>query len=320
MKNKKAPYQCPCCGYTTPLKGNMRTHLYKSKNPCPQTQNILQLTDEVKEHILTNRVYIIPNQNKIINQTINNYNYMQNYVSSMDVLEKLTKYAEHHKIELINFEDKINETYMLTSKKLNEDKFKYGYQLNTEDFMNIVDNISSILDNKMEYFNIVYDGQVNKLKLYDRGTWKSLLIEQGVRQILLITKDYFLDAYEGFLMRKIKKYQQSTIDVQKSKQLLMDYYSFIGCFDIDPISKEQSDGEILGDDELNDKFEYSDEFYPYYSKALDKLTKADSIKLKKDIIDIVKRNTHQNIHELNKKVLGLIHVDDEFKQNFMKLY
>ena len=336
MKIKKIPYECPCCGYSTPRKGNMRTHLYMSKVPCPQTKNILTLTDEIKEHILQNRIYIIQkttekvqDPQKTINQTINNYNCMQNFIANMDVLEKLTKYTEHNKIEIVDFEDKIGETYMLTSKKLDEDKFKYGYQLKTENFMEIVDNISSTLDNKIEYFNIVYDGKINKLKLYERGTWKHFLIEQGVKQILNITKDYFLDSYECFLMRKIKKHQISVFDVQKSKELLIEYYKFIACFEIDPFCKDHYDSEILGHDDSEGKqdsgleteytYTYNEEFYPYYIKALDKLTQSQSMKIKKEVVDIVKRNTTQNINELNKKVLSLIQMDEEFKKNFMKI-
>jgi hypothetical protein len=51
---------------------------------------------------------------------------------------------------------------------------------------------------------------------------------------------------------------------------------------------------------------------------MDKLTKTESMKIKKDVIDIVRRNTTQNIQELNKKVLSLIQMDEEFKNNFMK--
>lgn len=52
-------YKCVCCGYSTPHKGHMRMHLYK-KRPCPMTENEVELTNDVKEYILANRVYRIP--------------------------------------------------------------------------------------------------------------------------------------------------------------------------------------------------------------------------------------------------------------------
>jgi hypothetical protein len=58
--NKKRLYECVCCGYKTSLKTDMRRHLYTAKKNCPKTENIIELTDEIKEHILANRVYHIP--------------------------------------------------------------------------------------------------------------------------------------------------------------------------------------------------------------------------------------------------------------------
>jgi hypothetical protein len=51
------PYTCPRCGYDTHSKSGMRNHLYKKLKACPAIREQLQLTDEVKEYILDNRVY-----------------------------------------------------------------------------------------------------------------------------------------------------------------------------------------------------------------------------------------------------------------------
>jgi hypothetical protein len=55
---KKPPYTCLCCEYTTLFKNDMRKHLYK-KEPCPKIKNLIDLTDEIKIHILKNRIYLI---------------------------------------------------------------------------------------------------------------------------------------------------------------------------------------------------------------------------------------------------------------------
>jgi hypothetical protein len=318
MRTKQEPYLCPCCGYKTSKKGNMRAHLYKSKTPCPKLRNDIELTNEIKEYVLQNRIYKIANvpMQQVINQTINNYNVIQNFISGMDVMDKLNKYMEYNKKEIIDFEDKVEESYMLTSKRLDEDKFKYGFELRTRDILEIIDKISSIPDNKPEYFNIIYDAQINKLKLYEEGAWKSMLIAQGIRQILIITQECLLNSYESFLMRKIKNNRSLLVECQKSKELLIEYYKFIGAFEIYPFCKEQNDSEI--DTNCKDcMYEYQEEFFPYYQKALDKLTKSEINTIKKDLLEIVKRNTHQNIHELNKRVLALIHIDEEFKVDML---
>jgi hypothetical protein len=53
----KDPYECPRCGYTTVQKGHMRGHFYDTKKPCPTTKSSIELTDEIKKHIVDFRVY-----------------------------------------------------------------------------------------------------------------------------------------------------------------------------------------------------------------------------------------------------------------------
>lgn len=55
--NVIVPYQCIRCGYTTKDKFNMRNHLYKKIKPCPALKTNTELTVEVKESILANRIY-----------------------------------------------------------------------------------------------------------------------------------------------------------------------------------------------------------------------------------------------------------------------
>jgi hypothetical protein len=317
------PYTCPCCGYTTNRKDNMTFHLYKLKKHCPRTLNDITLTEEVKLYILENRVYHIPkppeSNTQVLNQTINNYNYIQNFIANMDIMKKLNKYTEYNNIGLIDFEDKIGENYAVTSQKLDEDKFKYGFELKTQDLIEIIDDISSMPDNKLEYFNLVYDSHINKLKLYDGGAWKSLLIEQGIKQILIITKEYYLDKYESYLLRKIRN-TDNLMEKQKCNELLKEYYKFIACFEIDPFVKDHNDSDILNNsNNSSSDYQMQDTYYQFFQKVQENLTKGEITKMKREVAEIVKRNTKQNIHELNNRVLNLIHMDEEFKKIFLQV-
>lgn len=57
--SKHELYRCIRCNYSTERKSNMYYHLYKIKKPCPATENIIHLTDEIKQHIMDNRIYKI---------------------------------------------------------------------------------------------------------------------------------------------------------------------------------------------------------------------------------------------------------------------
>lgn len=64
----------------------MRIHLFVNKKKCPGTKNVMDLTDEIKNIILENRVYNLPKEihTPTINNTINNFNTMNNYINNLD--------------------------------------------------------------------------------------------------------------------------------------------------------------------------------------------------------------------------------------------
>ena len=60
----KLDYTCIRCNHKTKKKTDMRRHLYERKDKCPGSANDIELTDEIKEKILLNRVYKIPKPQK----------------------------------------------------------------------------------------------------------------------------------------------------------------------------------------------------------------------------------------------------------------
>jgi len=62
----------------------MTYHLAIMKRICPSTVSDITLTQEIKDTVLTSRLYRIKTEQQIVNQTINNYNQMNNFMSEMD--------------------------------------------------------------------------------------------------------------------------------------------------------------------------------------------------------------------------------------------
>ena len=54
----KDNYLCIRCGFNTKIKNDIRRHFYNLKKICPAIKNNIELTDEIKEYILNNRIYI----------------------------------------------------------------------------------------------------------------------------------------------------------------------------------------------------------------------------------------------------------------------
>lgn len=321
--HKKPKYQCISCGYETAKKTDMRAHLYKLKKPCPKCFNAeVELTDEIKEHILQNRVYIPPKKEEkpvpIIN---NNYQQINNYINGMDIVEKMNTYKGHAKVELIDFSEKVEDVYASKTKQLVSGGYKYGsFKLKSADFLGIIDEVSKILREDFEDFNLIYDEKLNKIKMYDCGEWETNLIDKGLARLIEIVQDAYLDAYECYLIKKIRSRDTPHRDRQELKEHLHMYYKFIQVFDVNAFVKDKSDVEIVSYPEIvdeGDTHQIEDEYTKIYDEIRDKCTRGELSKIKKEVLDIIKRNSKNNIQEFNKKIMGLVKMDKEFKSQIV---
>lgn len=333
MPKTSVPYTCPRCGYNTPLKPCMRKHLFINKKPCATIMSSIPLTDEIKEHIINYRIYkpekevnATTTNNGTIANTINNYNVINNFISQLDPVDKLTKFMEYNKTSLIGFEQNIEDKYEEKANKIDyAKKYKETVHMKQHDLLEIIDDVSKIANGEgLDDLNILYDSKTNKLKVYGvdgENAWKEMLMLTGVIKIIATIQDYYLNKYECYLLRRINDSDENAQNKQKCKELLEEYYRFIGCFDIDPYVKGHSDIDIMynSDDEKffeptdEDTYDIEEKCYGLYVKIRDKITKSEVNSVKKQVIDVIKRNTKRNVDELNKKVVNLFQMDEEFK-------
>lgn len=137
-------YTCCRCGYLSSSKKLMRRHLYERKVVCP-TKFDIELTDEIKEHIITYRIYHVPRHDvpvapaapvpvrRIVtnnNRTVtNNNNTTINIIANIDFLKKIQNYALHKNLIISSIDDMIGETFADNIKKLENDEFN-SFELN----------------------------------------------------------------------------------------------------------------------------------------------------------------------------------------------
>lgn len=86
-RNKQHPYVCIRCGFATQRKDSMRRHLYTLKNPCPGQEVNIEITDDIKECIIVNRVYKPPQDLNQSSITVTHIHQLNNVISESD-LEK----------------------------------------------------------------------------------------------------------------------------------------------------------------------------------------------------------------------------------------
>lgn len=332
MRHKKEDYTCCRCGYKTPRKDRMYRHLYKLNKPCPGVLNSIELTEEINQHILANRVYIIQQVIQQPQQIIYNYNQIINIISNISPIDKIQTFFNYNNITPRNFEDMIEYRYERDISRLENDSYRIPRQLKTDDFYDIVDDLTFLslsTNNNIENLNTVYDDKTNRLNIYSEGEWQSCLLDKGVKKIIENIKIYYLDIYEVYSIRKIKCGSLYYEDKNQLKEKLCEYYNFIACFELYPYVYQKNDNEILYpisdpryDTPVNKGdltfFKVADEFNSLYNQIKNELKVVDQNKMIKKVKDIIKYNSKSNISDLNKKVIELIQIDEEYKQELIK--
>ena len=300
----------------------MRKHLFTLKKDCPSIRNGIELTEEIKEYVLSNRKYIsVSPQNPMVNivNNINTTNTIANFINKTDVKENLAKYLDFKQLELQDFETKLEEKYAAKVKRLERNGYKFGFVLEAQDLMNLIDEVSSIhcKDATFEDMNIMFNNKYQKLLIYSNGDWDEHLIDNGLTRIIELLKEYYLDTYEIYLIRGIH-------DGSISQDHITKYYRFIACFRLQPCIKDMSNNKILhnSNDPAYDEdpsfhdikaHSISDKLYPIYQQINSDLRRCEISEMKRKVLDIIKRNSTRNIDEFNKKIVDLIRMADGFK-------
>ena len=150
--------------------------------------------------------------------------------------------------------------------------------------------------------------------MYDTtGSWEEYFMSLGIRNLFIKIQEYYFDSYEKYLIRKIRFDDQLNGPRQmRMMEHLVDYYRFIACFEIDPfVYNEITDHDIVYDkDETN---ELVFEFRQKYNTVKNSLSKSLMNETKKEVTNLIKNISKKNIEELNKTVINLFNMDEEFK-------
>ncbi len=304
-QTQQPPYTCISCGMRTFNRKDMRRHLYNRKKPCPMSANPIPLTDEIREYILANRKYHIPAPEPTIYQTINQNNSINNMIVSMSAEEKLTKYMEFTNNRVTNVSDAMEERFERRALAFSSNK-RDGMQLRKDDILDMIDEVTSLCSDNFQGMNIMYEPKYDRLKMYESGEWKDVLLKNGCRKLLNYLQESVLDDYEKYLMQRVVNTSAANARVSAhAKQCICDYYRFLGCFDVEPYPYQEAP-------------ELTEVQQDLYARTSSVLTRTDIVNTRKEMIDILKKNSKRNLDDLNQKIASLFHMDEEFKKLVMK--
>jgi hypothetical protein len=297
----------------------MFNHLYKKKKQCPKVrQDGVELTDDMRDYILQNRVFIqsvetVKPDN--VYQTINVYNQFNSIINSMRPLDGLNAYLTHTKTEPLSLENKVDDMYAFRGQALKDDHDRANrmdFSLGREDMYDIIDSISKMNNPNCNDMALMYDEKLKKLHIREGDAWQLTRFDQGIKTLIGAVQSTYLDHYECYLIRRIVTHP-SMQKRQETEELLRFYYAFIESFDLAPYASiESRDSDFIPDG--NDmSCELGARFEALFQRERASLRKMQRDKFVKDVKEIVIRNSQQNRDEISRRLLDLVKADDEFK-------
>jgi hypothetical protein len=317
----------------------MNRHFEYKKNPCPTVVNKVELTDEIKQEVLTNRFYAVPKvapppAPPTLNQTINNIQYINNYVATLPSIAKLETYLAHQNIQTLPMIETLENKFQSKIQRL--ERLPASFVLKADDFLDTINAASS--SSRIEHINIMYNTTTQKIHIKDGDKWSEYIEEKGIKQIMESIQEVYFDIYELYLIRKLHEHEKVGKLAARNlfEELLLEYYRFIVFFGLEPYIKDKTDSEILynGDDEAREESESEaeeeektsdamtiyDRYIIKFNQVHNAVTPQQRKASKKRVLDIIKHNCQASLSILNQQVADLFRMDENFKERLLTMH
>jgi len=248
-------------------------------------------------------------------QTINNHQTINNYIAGLDVITKLRELTTFKQKPVIGFETKVEELYEDNVERFQSDSFKGPVRYEKDHFMNMIHEVTRSKNKDMDDFCVFYNRDDDRIYFAaGEGKWDDYMSDPGIRYLVDTLVSYNLEEYEAYLIRKL----ESRVALGEFRSSLEDYYAFIAVFGIEPWVRNKMDAELLESDSY-DGNEIACRYSALYGRVKDALTDAQRKTTARSVVDVIKTTSKTNIRELNKRIMGILNIDDGFKQAMLQL-
>jgi hypothetical protein len=234
---------------------------------------------------------------------------MNNFVNKIEIPIKLEKMLETQNKTTSTLEATTMAKCKFKNYSLEMNRPETPFQLSAYKIMDIICELSKIanLPSEIHKLNVYYDDTLKTMNIFTRESWESFPgIDRAIREIVGIIQEAFLDNYENYLIKNIETPGDQKRS-QEFNELLIIYYKFIYCFDLEPFVTKQDDVCPL----LEKR--YMDEYLNIANS-----TKTQEIKdTKKLVREIIRKNSKSNIQLLNKTIVDMAAKDENFKKSLV---
>jgi hypothetical protein len=294
----------------------MRSH-FSRKTICGAIKGDIDLTDEIKNIVLTGKIY---HPSKTLDRCENRNIYNQvNFIinNKLTSCELIETYARYKQVELIPFEDYLEDKYSQTQYDLDNEVSNLNLQF--DDFLEIITDLATLKHDTPEEMNFVFDAKEGKISYYGDDEWISMYSERGIKIIIEKMQDCYLDYYECFLINKIMK-QDECQDRQSLFELIDVYFMFICAFIIyiKPYCYGRSDYKIMKHIDDERCTNVSDMFMARYNKIKQQVKPVEKRRIMKKLIDMIKVQSDSVIRTLKNDFSYLFQHNPTFKEFMTK--
>lgn len=328
-------YICPRCNYSCNRKNDMSRHLFHRKRICrdPNGSDI-ELTDEIKQQILLNRIYdpnrqilssstvednyTLPsigsktiNQSKsvVINNTQINVEKMVIQMSSIDKLECLLKYG---RLELLGCDNTMD-------KRFEDDVYKFKTAQSNSlglDGDGLLKKVSQGIKPELPFeFNIHHKS--DGISIYCDGEWEHYSETAGVRRMVEFMQSYLFNDYELYLLKKIHS-PNCNSEIKMTEHLRL-YYNLLISIELNPYVTDCTDkfimGHVLTDTKDNIIEKYAMGIYTEQEKILKKSHRKE---IYQKILKIISDDTTNNIKQLHTAIMNILKIDNDFRTQIIE--
>jgi hypothetical protein len=265
---------------------------------------VVELTDEVKEFILKNRIYKPPVSPIASNITqIIQYNQVNNYVNQLNIKEKAEAVLEHRGIPPLCVFKKI-EGELKREHKFMERKGIDFYLDDLESFADIVERVC--VCQTLSEISVLYTPKTDQLHIFGDKSWNSMPIKDGTVRVMSLLNDIFFYHYERYLILQMM-HRDASNPIRKTfiMEKLGKLYNILVTFDLLPLVNE----EATSHNDSNSTTYVEVEEYKKVARNLDRKEKAIIFNR---MVETVKKCRETILCQLNNAVIEILECDPNF--------
>jgi hypothetical protein len=300
----------------------MKKHMFNLKNPCPSVTGIV-LSEDIKHHILLNRIYHQPIPSPSTHTTItNNNNNIQIFVNNMPIQTKLDLLTKFNNVKLLSYEDKVSDifedeaTSMVYDENYEKSYNDIIFEMRSDAILQVIDKTCSVSFSDFHDFSIFYDPSLDYVHIMESGEWSSSVQCMGIKRMIEIIQTTFLNVYEKYLVRHHELVSCHRLK-QKCEELLSEYYTFLAVFDLQPCIKDLTNGDIL--ENGSESISCSTTFNEMFIKI--KKQQKSSVKQSwyRDVLKIISKHTKATVSKLNTDIIKTMNDDISFQSSIQSI-